>query len=137
MELLFDIVIPFAKLERKTKSHIILTPNNISKWFRYSQTKIKADYKAILTDLLVPDPIKQYDSLTIKYRIIRHNNRKIDQDNATFPSLKWFNDVLEKLGYVEDDRTISINSFDTIIDSSQPEPRMQIQCYSGSEEWAD
>ena len=130
--------VPYPVLEKtsrktKRKSVTLVTMNNVLTWKRFYETKIKAKFKQLLIDYYLPEPATTYDSLHVKYRIIRHNKRKIDPDSAAFV-MKWFIDVLEKLGYVEDDRYVTVSSFPTLVHPEQ-ETLIEIKVYAGSVKW--
>ena len=117
----------------KKKSKILITMNNVLVWKRFYETKIKAQFKQNLREYYLPEPTETYDSLHIKYRIVRHNKRKIDPDSAAFV-MKWFIDELENLGYVKDDRYVTVASYPTSIHPEQ-ETFIEIKVYAGSVKW--
>ncbi len=133
MKKLFSFKVPLPKHHRKKKSDVICTLNNISTWKR-SETKIKKEYKDLLRDLYIPEPDEMYESLIIDYRILRHNKRRLDKDNVIF-SEKWLSDLLEDMGYVDDDKVNCIRAFPTIVDMSLPETMIEFRLNSGSIEW--
>ena len=109
--------------------------NNISKWKRYSEAKIKNEYKAVLESLYIPNPPeKPHEALTIEYRLVRHNKRKIDSDNAIF-ALKYLSDVLEKLGFVDNDTNTQFKSFPKEVDETLSETMLDIRVYADAEPW--
>jgi len=135
---LFTVRVPFPgynKKSKKTKNKLKLlaTMNNVLDWKRFYETKIKNEFKQNLIDFYIPEPEKKYESLTIEYRILRNSRRKIDPDSAGF-AMKWIQDTLEKVGYVEDDRTIQLKSFPTQIINS-PETLIEFRIRPGSEKW--
>ena len=123
------------KLERKG-GDIICTLNNIPKWYRYDKTKIKNTYKTFLKDYILEEPSKCYDSLTIHYRILRHNKRKLDKDNTIFV-LKWLSDSLEELGYIKDDNVVNFISYDTIYNTKRPETMLEVIITDEKKEWSE
>ena len=134
--------LPKAKLKMaKTKKHpekrfseVLCTLNNVNRWIRWDKTKIKNDYKTLLKDYFIPEPDERYDALTIQYRILRNTDQKLDKDNVVF-GLKWLSDTLEELGYVEDDRVVNFESFDTITDKTLSETMFEIKILTGKKEW--
>lgn len=103
MTTLFKRVIHFPVYKTK-KSKQILSLNNMSKWFRYSKTKLKNDYKSILLDLYLPEPPeKPYHEVYIHYRVLRHNKIRIDSMNVVPWSDKWLVDTLVEMGWLVDD----------------------------------
>ena len=121
-EPLIDMVIPFPKykhVEKATKDRVTKTGkflkaterkefqrlalvNTIHKWFRHQKTEVKNNYKEILKDFYIPDPIEQFRSGTITYIIHRHTKQKIDADSSIF-CVKWFTDSLVETGHLVDD----------------------------------
>jgi hypothetical protein len=131
--------LPLPKKKTKSKktgktTEVICTLNNVSSWIRFGKTKIKNTYKTLLKDYFIPEPEKQYDALNIQYRIIRDSKRNIDKDNVVF-ALKWIADTLEELGYVENDKVINFESFDTSINKDASETMIEINILSGKKEW--
>ena len=112
----------------------LCTLNNTSRWIRYSQEKIKNEYKDSLREYIIPEPETMYDELTVHYRLIRHNKTRLDKDNVVW-AIKWLTDLLETLGYIKDDRVVNFKTFDTIIDEELPETMFEIRVLSGSEKW--
>jgi len=130
--------VPYPVLEKtsrktKRKSTTLITMNNVLTWKRFYETKIKAEFKQNLKEYYLPEPAKTYDSLHVKYRIIRHNKRKIDPDSAAF-AMKWFIDVLEDVGYIADDRYVTVCSYPTEIHADQ-ETFIEIKVIAGSVKW--
>ena len=137
--ILFERRLNLPKFRTKSKvtgkySEILATLNNISKWYRWSKTKIKDEYKSGLKEYYIPEPDNVHDSLTIDYRIIRHTNRTVDKDNIIF-ALKWLADTLEELGYVKNDKVVNFRSFDTIVDIRNPETMFEVRVHTNKEEW--
>jgi len=126
----------FKKRSKTTKkySEVLCTLNNISAWYRYKKTEIKNTYKQLLKEYFIPQPKQKYKSLTIQYRIIRHNKKNIDKDNVVF-ALKWIADTLEELGYVDNDNVVNFESFDTIYDTSLPETMLEIRIIDSERIW--
>lgn len=101
-EPLIEMVIPLAYWESKGKRELV-TLNNTHKWKRWSEKKVKDQYKTILIDFYIPDPPSApFDSLDITYEILRHNRSKVDGDNLSW-SYKWFVDTLVKCKWLSDD----------------------------------
>ena len=132
--ILFERRIEFPKLERKTKSHILATPNTASKWLRFQKKTIRDNFTTNLTNYIIPEPTEIYDNLNIEYRLVRHNKRKIDSDSASY-ALKWLQDLLETMNYIKDDKDVTLESFPTIIDSSLPETMIDIRVTDKKKEW--
>ncbi|MEA1999663.1 MAG: hypothetical protein U9N61_10145 [Euryarchaeota archaeon] len=109
---LFNIRIPLAKFKSTSKktgkiSEQICTQNNSSRWKRWGEAEIKAEYKQILTEMFIPEPDDIFTSLTIEFTILRHQKRKLDADNPIV-SVKWFNDTLVSTGWLTDDDQVTI-----------------------------
>ena len=121
---------------KKTKkySEVICTLNNVSSWIKFAKTQIKNDYKNMLKEYILPEPEKEYDSILIHYRILRHTKQKLDKDNVVF-ALKWIADAMEELGYIKDDKVVNFCSFDTVVDTSLPETMLEIRILSGKKDW--
>jgi len=114
----------------------LCTLNNYSKWGRFSKAEIKNTYKELLKDMIIPEPAEVYTTLTINYRLIRHNNTRLDKDNIVF-ALKWIADTLEELDYIKDDKIVNFHSFETIVDSTLPETMFEIQVTTDELKWTD
>ena len=139
MSEIFTRRLNLPKIKKKSKTtgkytYVLATLNNVSSWIRWNKTKIKNEYKSDLKEYFIPEPEKLYDTLIIDYRIIRHNNMKLDKDNLVF-ALKWLSDTLEELGYVKDDKIINFRSFDTIVDTSLPETMFEVRVKNEIIEW--
>ncbi len=91
--------------ERKEFVRLALV-NNLQYWYRFQKTEVKNNYKTLLKEFFIPNPEMEYKSLTIEYRILRHNKRKIDSDAIVF-AVKWITDSLCEIGYVKDDDTVT------------------------------
>ena len=100
-ETLFEIVIPLAMWKSKGKSQII-SLNNTSRWHRYGATRIKNEYKQLLTDFFIPEPLSPLRHIHLSYQILRHNKRKLDSDAIAWVT-KWFVDTLTDVGWLIDD----------------------------------
>lgn len=126
----------FKKRSKTTKktTEILATLNNLPYWYRYSKTQIKEEYKTLLKEFYIPEPTKQYTSLIIEYRIIRHIRTKIDKDNVVF-ALKWISDSLEDLGYIKNDTVVNFHSYDTVYDISLPETMLEIRISDNTNIW--
>jgi hypothetical protein len=133
MKIINPILLELPKYKRKS-GHILCTLNNIPKWYRYNKTKIKQEYKEFLS-YVIPEPETTYEALTIHYRIVRHNNRRIDKDNVIF-ALKWLSDYLESIGYIKDDNVVNFVSYDTIVNKNIPETMLEIYVTDQKQEWS-
>ena len=126
MQQIFKIVVPLPKYkhvdkatkERITKAGVhkpatlrkefirLALINNLQNWYRFQKTEVKNNYKTLLKEFFLPEPTEVYKSLTVEYRILRHNKRKIDSDAIAF-AVKWITDSLCEIGYVKDDDTVT------------------------------
>lgn len=124
-EPLMDMVIPMPKykhVEKATKQKInkagkvikaqprkefqrIALINNLHKWFRFQKTEVKNNYKEILKDFYIPEPLVQYNSGQIDFIIHRDTKAKLDSDAIIF-AVKWFTDALVESGHLKDDDKI-------------------------------
>ena len=87
----------------------LATLNNVTKWWGFAQTKMKQEFKAVLTDWSLPtvEDDNPYLKAEIEYTILRKNGIKIDSDNLAF-SYKWLQDLLVENGYMVDDDKIRV-----------------------------
>jgi len=91
----------------KKKSQLV-TLNNISKWWNFAKTKLKAEFKTDLSDWSLPPwENNPYSKAEIEYTIRRKDGYKIDSDNLAFP-YKWLQDLLVENGYLIDDDKIRV-----------------------------
>lgn len=125
---------PSIKHPEVRYSEYLVTLNNASQWMRFGKTKIKNDYKDTLKEMYIPEPDAMQDVLTIDYRLVRHNNTRLDKDNIVF-ALKWLADSLEEMGYVKDDKIIDFKSFETIVDTNNTETMFEIRVHTTKENW--
>ena len=87
----------------------LATLNNVTKWFGFAQTKMKQEFKLVLTEWSLP-PVEDDNPFTkadIEYTILRKNGYKIDSDNLAF-SYKWLQDLLVENGYLVDDDQVRV-----------------------------
>lgn len=133
-DIIFERRIEFPRYEPKTKTHILATPNTASKWLRFHKKSIRDNFTSHLREFVIPEPAVMYKYLHIDYRLVRHNNRKIDADSASY-AIKWFNDLLEDMGYIKDDKDITVASFPTIIDKLLPETMIDIRVLDKQTIW--
>ena len=100
------------------------------------ESKIRKEYKEVLNAFYLPEPPDDapFDTLTIEYRIVRHNRRKLDSDNAIF-AIKYLSDVLEANGWIADDTNTQFHSFPKVVDTNLPETMLDIRIKSGTSEW--
>ncbi len=87
----------------------LATLNNVTKWWGFAQTKMKQEFKTVLTDWSLPtvEDDNPYLRAEIEYTILRKNGIKIDSDNLAF-SYKWLQDLLVENGYMVDDDKIRV-----------------------------
>jgi len=90
------------------KKNQLATLNNISKWWKFAQTKMKHKFKTDLSEWSIPiwndNPFTKAE---IEYTILRKDGKKIDSDNLAFP-YKWLQDLLVENGYLVDDDKIKV-----------------------------
>jgi len=73
----------------------VISLNNISKWHRFHQSKIKNQYKENLQSWYIPTPEKEYKSMYVEFHLMRHNKRVLDSDNLGF-IIKWTLDAIKE-----------------------------------------
>jgi hypothetical protein len=78
----------------------VISLNNIPKWYRFHQSKIKNEYKDMLKEWYIPTPKKEYTSLYIEFHLFRHNKRVLDSDNLGF-IIKWTLDSIKETENIE------------------------------------
>ena len=90
------------------KKNELATLNNVTRWLKFAQTKMKQELKTTLTEWSLPqweeNPFTQAE---IGYTILRKDGRKIDSDNLAF-SYKWLQDLLVENQYMTDDDKIRV-----------------------------
>ncbi len=87
----------------------LATLNNVTKWWGFAQTKMKQEFKTVLTEWSLP-PVEDdnpYTKAEIEYTILRKDGYKIDSDNLAF-SYKWLQDLLVENGYLVDDDQVRV-----------------------------
>jgi len=90
------------------KNPQLCTLNNVSKWWKFAKTKLKAEFKTDLSDWSLPPwEDNPYTKAEIEYTIRRKDGKKIDSDNLAFP-YKWLQDLLVENGYMVDDDKIRV-----------------------------
>ena len=90
------------------KKKELCTLNNMSRWYRFSKTKIKAEFKAMINEWYIPrNTGNPYKSAYVKYTILRKDGRKIDSDNLTI-IYKWLQDLLVENDYLVDDDQVMV-----------------------------
>jgi Holliday junction resolvase RusA-like endonuclease len=104
-ELDIKMRIPVAYWEQ-ARSKQIVSLNNTARWHRYGKTKIKNQYKEILTSFYIREPTECYRKANITFKILRHNKRKIDPDALSWV-YKWFIDAFTEAGWLVDDDQIT------------------------------
>lgn len=101
--LLWERTLPFPKHKNQ-----ILSANNISKWYRYKKTEYKNKYKSFLKDMIIPENNGEpYTELLVVYKVLRHNNRRVDAMNIVMFLDKWFVDALVDEKWLTDDDKVS------------------------------
>ena len=134
-DLLFETVIPLAKFESRSKktgkvTEQLCTVNNQSRWKRYSEAKIKAEYKQILRDFYIPEPEGiALDSMIVEFSILRHNKKKLDVDGLIY-NHKWFLDLLQDMNWLVDDDQVHLVLVPFIVDKTLTETQFRVKAYS-------
>ena len=130
---LFTSRVPLPKMKRK-KGDVIVTLNNVSRWYRYGKTEIKNTWKQELKEMYLPDSDMEHEYLTVKVRIVRNNNRTIDQDGLAF-AYKWLMDTIEEMGYINNDKNVSLQTFPTIVDKTQKGTLLEVRVTDDAPQW--
>jgi len=101
----FIFIPPYFGIKKPT----LATLNNVTRWFGFAQTKMKQEFKTVLTDWSLPtvEDDNPYLKAEIEYTILRKNGIKIDSDNLAF-SYKWLQDLLVENGYLVDDDKVKV-----------------------------
>lgn len=96
---LFSFKFPWAKYKNS-----LITLNNISKWKRFHEPKIKNDLKNMLKEWHIKEPNKSdlKEGLFIVFQVLRHNKRILDADNAGI-IIKWSIDAIKEINWELDE----------------------------------
>ena len=90
------------------KKNELCSLNNISKWFRFAKTKLKAEFKNNLMEWSLPEwEDNPYTKAKIEYTIRRKDGRKIDSDNLVIV-YKWLQDLMVEQNYMIDDDHVKV-----------------------------
>ena len=77
--------------------------NNHTKWAKFAQTKMKQEFKEVISDWSLP-PWEDNPFLTaeLEFTILRTNKKKFDNINFAY-AYKWLEDLLVENNYLLDD----------------------------------
>jgi len=90
------------------KNPQLITLNNVTKWWKFAKTKLKAEFKNELSEWSLPPwEDNPYTKAEIEYTIRRKDGKKIDSDNLAFP-YKWLQDLMVENNYLVDDDKIKV-----------------------------
>lgn len=130
---LFESVIPLARFKSKSKktgkvSEQLCTLNNYSRWGRFGKSEIMTNYKQLLRDFFIPEPEidEPYRHITLEYRIMRHNKRKIDADNLIY-NHKWLSDLMQDMGWIVDDDQVTLTIRPSIVVAGIKETQFKVK----------
>lgn len=123
----FNIPLPKGRGKNKNK---IASLNEIPKWHWSSVAKVKQEYKSIISDWY----IGSYDgeplsSMTIVFKIKRHNKKILDSDNIGF-IIKWTIDAIKESGWLTDDDQITYLVEPSVLDRDLIESLIEVSCYN-------
>ncbi len=85
-------------------------------------------FKQHLVEWLVPESELNLDSFKIEFRLIRHNNRKLDSD-APFFCYKWIIDTLVKQGYAKDDDKVKLVIIPSVVEETAIETSIKVKVF--------
>jgi len=127
---LFEFKVPCPKYQQT-----VISLNNVSKWHRFHQSKIKNTYKDNLKDWYIPTPEKEYKSMYIEFHLMRHNKRVLDSDNLGF-IIKWTLDAIKEtrneekdINWLEDDDQITYLVKPAILDKELLETEIIVKVF--------
>ncbi len=90
------------------KKNELCSLNNISKWFRFAKTKLKAEFKNNLMEWSLPEwEDNPYTKAKIEYTIRRKDGKKLDSDNLVI-IYKWLQDLMVEQNYLVDDDQVKV-----------------------------
>jgi len=130
MNLIIEKEFPFPSIRNK-KSKKMLTLNSYKTIHWSALSKIKNELKQMLINWYIDKSKETKQSLTIVTQIIRHNKRKADAINSAF-AVKWMEDVLTDLKYVEDDDKNAIIMLPTIFNKNTKETMLHIWIFDSN-----
>ena len=130
MNLLFEFNTPCPKYKEQ-----VISLNNVSKWLRFHQSKIKNTYKQQLKEWYIPTPNTRYKKLYVEFHLFRHNKRVLDADNLGF-IIKWTLDAIKetenpklKITWLEDDDQIRYLVEPAILDRELLETEIKVKVF--------
>lgn len=107
----------------------VISLNNVGKWLRFHQSKIKNEYKQNLKDFCItPPPAIKYKKLFITFRIYRNNKRILDSDAIGF-IVKWTIDAIKEVGWLVDDDQITYIVFPSILNKDLVESEINVSVF--------
>lgn len=120
--------IPLPKGRGKNKNKIA-SLNELPKWHWSSVDKVKREYKSVISDWYIGsyegEPLK---SMTIVFKLQRHNNRILDSDNIGF-IIKWTIDAIKESGWLIDDDQITYLVEPSELKTDLIESMIEVICY--------
>jgi hypothetical protein len=94
---------------------------------------IKNQFKEDLGEWTIPENTgKVYDKGKVEFTILRHNNRRIDADSATFAG-KYLVDFLVEKGYFSDDNNIEFVYKPAIMNADVVETSLKVEVYGAED----
>jgi hypothetical protein len=122
----FNIPLPKGRGKNKNK---IASLNEVPKWHWNDTAKVKKQYKDVINDWYIGDPDGEpLSSMTVVFKLKRHNGRILDSDNIGF-IIKWTIDAIKESGWLIDDDQITYLVIPSVIDRELIESTIEVSCY--------
>lgn len=127
-ELITSFNIPLPKGRGKNKNKIA-SLNELPKWHWNDVSKVKKQYKDVISDWYIGDPNGEpLESMAIVFKLKRHNGRILDSDNIGF-IIKWTIDAIKESGWLVDDDQITYLVEPSVLDRELIESTIEVACY--------
>ena len=103
MEQIIEVNVPAPVVPSGMRKGQVITLNNLSRIHWASLSKAKNQFKQALQGWFLPrNEGEAYQSLTIVIKPLRHTRMRYDVSNTAL-AVKWLEDSLTDLGWVDDD----------------------------------
>lgn len=96
-------------IEKKNGKKLHINLNNYRNWHHHTSNNIKKEYQAIALRKI---PKQKHKQISIKFTLIRGDNRSCDLSNVCCIHDKFFCDALTKHGFIPDDSCEYIRSIE-------------------------
>lgn len=127
-EQIANFTIPLPKGRGKNKNKIA-SLNELPKWHWKVISDVQKQYKQIIKDWYISsyesDPLP---SMTILFKLHRHNDRVLDSDNLGF-IIKWTIDAIKESGWLIDDDQITYIVEPSRVNRDLIETSIEVLCY--------